>query len=127
MGERATWHIVGHPETPLVGADLAAAVMDRISTGRFDTTALSETGAILHVVSNGERAMVVLLAFAGDPGGHAVDPTATGSSAGFILDNGQNDEYPDTDTVDVGTAMRIIEAIADGRAVPPRQWHDDRA
>ncbi len=35
--------------------------------------------------------MVVLLEEEGDPGEHAVDPGAQGSSDGFVLSNGQDD------------------------------------
>ncbi|WP_406262312.1 hypothetical protein [Streptomyces nigra] len=42
-------------------------------------------------MTNAERAMVVLLEGEGDPGEHAVDPGAQGSSDGFVLSDGQDD------------------------------------
>ncbi|WP_446041230.1 hypothetical protein [Streptomyces sp. SID1121] len=55
--------------------------------------------------------MVKLLRAEGDPGEHAVDPDAEGSSDGFVLSNGQHDEYGDKDTVPIGEAFRIVEHI----------------
>lgn len=43
--------------------------------------------------------MVMLLEEEGDPGGHAVAPGTQGSSGGFVLANGQDDEHPDENTV----------------------------
>ncbi|MEU1077230.1 MULTISPECIES: hypothetical protein [unclassified Streptomyces] len=50
-------------------------------------------------MTNTERAMVMLLEEEGDPGGHAVAPGTQGSSGGFVLANGQDDEHPDENTV----------------------------
>jgi hypothetical protein len=55
--------------------------------------------------------MVMLLDGEGDPGAHAIDPGADGSSGGFVLANGQNDEYPDKDTVPLPEALRIVRHI----------------
>ncbi|MCX4538506.1 hypothetical protein OHA79_50455 (plasmid) [Streptomyces sp. NBC_00841] len=55
--------------------------------------------------------MVMLLDGEGDPGAHASDPGAEDWSDGFILENGQNDEYPDEDTVLLSEAFRIVRHI----------------
>ncbi|SCF56397.1 hypothetical protein [Streptomyces sp. Ncost-T10-10d] len=55
--------------------------------------------------------MVMLLDGEGNPGEHASDPGAEERSDGFILENGQNDEYPDEDTVLLGEAFRIVHHI----------------
>lgn len=55
--------------------------------------------------------MVMLLEGEGDPGEHAVAPGAEGSSDGFVLSNGQHDEYPDEATVPIGEAFRLVEHI----------------
>lgn len=53
--------------------------------------------------------MVLLLDSEEDPGGHALSRRARGSSKGFVLANGQHDEYPDEHTVPL--ALRIISHI----------------
>lgn len=64
---------------------------------------------------------------AGDPGEHAIDPGATGTSGGFILDNGQNDEYADSDTVELQEGLRILRhLIAEGTPPPDAAWQVDR-
>lgn len=64
--------------------------------------------------------MVVLLEAEGDPGENAADPGADGWSEGFVLANGQYDEYPDEDTVPVGAALGII-----GHIVATGDWPAD--
>ena len=71
----------------------------RIASEKLESWLTSSSGRLLAVVTNTERAMVMLLDGEGDPGGHAVDPGADGLSDGFVLANGQNDEYPNEDTV----------------------------
>ncbi|MFF4974930.1 hypothetical protein [Streptomyces sp. NPDC001083] len=78
-------------------------------------------------VTNAERALVMLRNDEGDPGERAVDPGAEGLSFGFVISNGQGDEYPDEDTVPIREASRLVEYIvgtgdwrADGRWVVDR-------
>jgi hypothetical protein len=82
---------------------------------------------LLAVVTNVERAMVMLLDGVGDPGEHAADPTADGLSGGFVLANGQHDEYPDEDTVPLTEAFRIVHHIL-AKGTPPADaaWKIDR-
>lgn len=62
-----------------------------------------------------------------EPGEHAVAPGAEGASNGFILENGQNDEYPNTDTVTLGEAFRIVRHVLVHGAPPPDTvWKSDR-
>jgi hypothetical protein len=79
--------------------------------GGSETWLTSSEGRLLSVVANGERAMVMLLDGAGDTGEHAVDPGVGGWSNGFVLANGQRDEYPNEDTVPLADALRIVESI----------------
>lgn len=105
------------------------ALRARIDAGHLETWLTSSRGRSLAFVTNTERALVMLLD--GDPGEHAVDPGASGTSEGFVLANGQHavdpgasgtskgfvlangqhDEYPDADTVPIGEAFRIVEDI----------------
>ncbi|MCL7430272.1 hypothetical protein [Streptomyces sp. YS415] len=62
-------------------------------------------------MTNTERVMVMLLEEESDPGEHAVDPGAQRSSDGFVLSNGQDDEYPDEDTVPIREAFRRVKHI----------------
>lgn len=71
--------------------------------------------------------MVVLLDGEGDPGEHAVDTGADGESDGFVLANGQDDEYPDRDTVPLAEGLRIVECIVGTGAWPAdARWVVDR-
>ena len=99
----------------------------RIDSGQFETWLTSSSGRSLAFVTNKERAMVVLLEEEGDPGEHAVDPGAAGSSGGFVLSNGQGDEYLDEDTVPIGEAFRLVEHIVETDSWPAdARWVVDR-
>ncbi|WP_043686121.1 hypothetical protein [Streptomyces xylophagus] len=99
----------------------------RIDDGHRETWLTSSAGRSLAFVTNAERAMVMLLAGEGDPGEHAVDPGADGSSAGFVLADGQHDEYPDGDTVRIDEAFRIVEHIVGTGSWPvDARWVVDR-
>lgn len=86
-----------------------------------------DDGRLMSVTSNGERAMVMLLRESGDPGEHAIDPGASGEQDGYVLSNGQNDVYPDHDTIPLATALRVVEHVID-RGQPPSdvEWQVDR-
>ncbi|MFJ8964661.1 hypothetical protein ACIRG5_35245 [Lentzea sp. NPDC102401] len=103
-----SWTVDGDHLAP---GEVVAALRARISAGHLETWLTSESGRMLAFVTNAERAMVMLLDGEGDPGEHATDPEATGSSGGFVLSNGQNDEYPDTDTVPIDEALRLVEHV----------------
>lgn len=99
----------------------------RIGSGHLETWLTSSSGRSLAFVTNTERAMVMLLDGEGDPGEHAVDPGALGSSEGFVLANGQHDEYPDADTVPIGEAFRIVAHVVSTDSWPAdARWSVDR-
>lgn len=99
----------------------------RIGRGTLETWLTSSSGRLLAVVTNTRRAMVMLLDGEGDPGEHAVAPGADGWSDGFVLSNGQDDEYPDEDTVPLAEAFRIVRHIV-AHGTPPENapWKIDR-
>ena len=99
----------------------------RIARGRLESWLTSSSGLWLAVVTNRARAVVMLLDGEGDPGEHAVDLGADGVSDGFVLSNGQWDEYPDADTVPLQEAFRIVRHIV-GHGTPPEDapWATDR-
>lgn len=86
----------------------------------------SSLGRTLMVVTNGERAMVVLLEHEGDAGQHLVDPSCLGASGNYVLDNGQVDEYPNSDTVDLGTGLEAVRALVEGLSPANVTWLSDR-
>lgn len=98
----------------------------RIGRGTLETWLTSSSGRLLAVVTNTRRAMVMLLDGEGDPGEHAVAPGADGWSDGFVLSNGQDDEYPDEDTVPLAEAFRIVRHIV-AHGTPPEDapWKAD--
>ncbi|WP_042374982.1 hypothetical protein [Streptacidiphilus neutrinimicus] len=100
---------------------------ERIAAGRLESWLTSSTGRSLGVISNTERAMVLLLDGDDDPGEHAVDPGATGRDGGYILANGQHDEYPNYDTIHLAQALRIVSHILT-TGTPPADapWAVDR-
>ncbi|MEU6210839.1 hypothetical protein ABZ891_13085 [Streptomyces sp. NPDC047023] len=106
-----SWVINDDGPVPVLSAGVVEALRSRIASGQLETWLTSSSGRLLAFVTNAERAMVVLLEGEDDPGEHAVDPGTAGSSDGFILSNGQGDEYPDEDTVPIRAAFRIVEHI----------------
>lgn len=124
---REQWHLEGQAE-PVGAGDVAATIELRVSQGAMTACLESSRGRTIHLVGNGSRAMVMLLEHRdGDPGEHAVDPAGAGTSGGFVLEDGQVDEYDDRDTVPMGEALRIVaHLVAEG--VPPvdASWQVDR-
>ena len=123
------WRISDRPDDMVDAATLAETIERRVASGVMTTWLESSLGRRIALVSNGLRAMVLLLQHDdGDPGEHAIDPAAgVASSGGFVLDNGQVDEYPDRETVPMGEALRIVVSlVSDG--VPPSDasWEVDR-
>ncbi|MFD7416433.1 hypothetical protein [Kitasatospora purpeofusca] len=125
MTEEWNWEVGG--VGPVSPGALLAELRARAADGGFEAWLTSGSGRQLAVVSNAERAMVVLLEGPGDPGEHALDPGAEGWSEGFVLSNGQYDEYPDEDTVPLGRALTIVEHIlTTGRPPADTPWSVDR-
>ncbi|MEL5960847.1 hypothetical protein AADR41_39880 [Streptomyces sp. CLV115] len=123
-----SWSFAGTGGGAAVAADaVAEALRARIADGKLESLLESSSGRTLYVVSNTERAMVMLIEHPGDPGEHAADPGAEEWSDGFELSNGQADEYPDTDTVPLDEALRIVRHIlATGRPPADAAWVADR-
>lgn len=114
----------GAPLTPDAAVEELRA---RSGRGTLESWLTSSSGRLLAVVTNTRRAMVMLLDGEGDPGEHAVDPGADGWSDGFVLSNGQDDEYPDEDTVPLPQALRIVRHIlAHGTPPGDAPWKVDR-
>ena len=67
----------------LSGSEVRALLSTHVDEGRLTTYLRSDGGRLLTFVSNGTRAMVVLMERAGDPGEHAVSPGAVRSSDGY--------------------------------------------
>ncbi|MFE0701064.1 hypothetical protein [Streptomyces sp. NPDC058872] len=122
-----TWAI-DEDDGASVSPDTVQQVLrERIDGGRRETWLISSSGRSLTFVTNGERAMVALLNGTDAPGERAVDPGARGSSTGFVLSNGQHDEYPNEDTVPLEEALRIFRHIvSEGSRPPDAPWAVDR-
>ncbi|MFC9398596.1 hypothetical protein ACFTWS_36415 [Streptomyces sp. NPDC057027] len=122
-----SWVINDDSPVPVSSEAALEALRSRIDSGRLETWLTSSSGRSLAFVTNTERAMVILLEEEGDPGEHAVDPGAEGSSDGFVLCNGQDDEYPDEDTVLIREAFRLVEHIVGTGTWPAdARWVADR-
>lgn len=84
----------------------------RIAAGELTAWLESSLGRTVGLVTNGTRAMLVLIEHEGDAGFHAVDPGATDATeGGYLLDNGQVDTYADRDTVPVPEALRAVAVL----------------
>jgi hypothetical protein len=122
-----SWVISDDSPVPVSPEVVLKALQSRIDGGRLETWQTSSSGRSLAFVANAERAMVLLLEDEGDPGEHAVDPGPQGSSDGFVLSNGQDDEYPDEDTVSLREAFRLVKQIvATGSWPADALWMVDR-
>ncbi|MDH6543717.1 hypothetical protein [Streptomyces sp. SPB4] len=122
-----SWVINDDSPVPVSSEVVLEALRSRIDSGRLETWLISSSGRSLAFATNTERAMVMLLEDEDDPGEHAVDPGSEGSSDGFVLSNGQHDEYPDHDTVPIGEAFRLVEHIVGTGSWPAdARWVVDR-
>ncbi len=122
-----SWVINDDSPVPVSSEVVLEALRLRVDSGQLETWLTSSSGRSLAFMTNTERAMVMLLEEEGDPGEHAVDPGAQGVSDGFVLCNGQEDEYPDEDTVAIGEAFRLVEQIIGTGSWPTdARWVVDR-
>lgn len=122
-----SWVIDDGNTVPVPSEAVPEMLRARVGRGLLETWLTSSSGRLLAFVTNTERAMVILLDGEGDPGEHAVDPGAEGSSEGFVLPNGQHDEYPDQDTVAIDEAFRLVEHIVSTGSWPAdARWVVDR-
>ncbi|WP_017622434.1 hypothetical protein [Nocardiopsis chromatogenes] len=113
------WVIEDGGGAPVSSETVEEMLRARIAQGRFEALLAGSSGRSLIFVTNGVRAMTVLLDEDGDPGEHAADPGAEGSSGGFVLSNGQHDTYPNEDTVPLEEAFRILGHILRDGSWPP--------
>ncbi|WP_190119774.1 hypothetical protein [Streptomyces flavofungini] len=122
-----SWVINDDSPVPVSSEVVLEALRSRIDSGQLETWLISSSGRSLAFATNTERAMVMLLEEEGDPGEHAVDPGAEASSDGFVLSNGQHDEYPNRETVPIGEAFRLVEHIVGTGSWPADAcWGVDR-
>ncbi|MFJ8670274.1 hypothetical protein [Streptomyces sp. NPDC093600] len=122
-----SWVIDDGSTVPAPSEVVLETLRARVDRGLLETWLTSSSGRLLAFVTNSERAMVMLLDGEGDPGEHAVAPGAEGSSEGFVLSNGQHDEYLDKDTVPIGEAFRLVEHIVSTGSWPAdARWVVDR-
>ncbi|MFE2581542.1 hypothetical protein [Streptomyces sp. NPDC059378] len=122
-----SWVINDGSTVPVPSQVVLETLRARVDRSQLETWLSSSSGRLLAFVTNTERAMVMLLEAEGDPGEHAVEPGAVGSSEGFVLSNGQHDEYPDEDTVAIVEAFRIVEHIVSTGSWPAgARWVVDR-
>lgn len=122
-----SWVISDDSSAPVSSEMVQEILQSRMGSGQLETWLVSSFGRLLAFVTNGERAMVILLEEEGDPGEHAVDPGAEGLSGGFVLSNGQDDVYPDEDTVPIRKAFRLVKHIVGTGSWPAdARWVADR-
>jgi hypothetical protein len=120
------WQLPGG-EAVAAGRAAVALILARLAAGIGETWFESDRGHLVAIVTNGERALVMLFRVVGDEGDHLVDPTAgDGSRGGYRLSNGQTDIYRDRDTVTLVRALEIVEAIVDGVPHPDAEWQRAR-
>lgn len=114
-----TWVIGDGSGVPVSSDTVEETLRARIAQGRYESLLAASSGRSVIFVTNGTRAMTVVLDEDGDPGEHAADPGAEGVSGGFVLSNGQHDEYPNADTVPIEEAFRIVGNILRDGSWPP--------
>ncbi|MFE9462842.1 hypothetical protein ACFYNW_04060 [Streptomyces virginiae] len=105
------WHLRGSAGHTYSGEEARQLLRHRWDWGSQETWFESDTGRLLTVVTNGDRAMVVLRDGEGDVGEHLVDRRAEGSSGGYALADGQVDSYADRDTVAFDVAGRAVAYV----------------
>ena len=115
-------------DAELDGRTAAEQIVARLERDIRTTWLDSSRGRIACLVTNGTRALLMVLDHVGDAGEHLVDEAAGGTeSAGYVLENGQADIYADRDTVPLEVAMSALrETIDSDPAVATRPWVSDR-
>lgn len=110
------------------GDEAVRRVSDRLEAGVYETWFDADSGRMLCLVTNGPRALLMLLDHQGDAGAHLIDPRGGDEPVdGFVLANGQVDEYAERDTVPLATALDVLRSLIDGGE--PRadhRWTIDR-
>jgi predicted type IV restriction endonuclease len=112
---------------PIDAVAAMSLLRGRLLSAQWETWFECDSGALLAVVTNGQRAMVMLLREPGDAGEHAIDESAVeGTSSGYVLANGQVDTYADRDTVPFDDAMIRVACVLDEHVRPASEWKVDR-
>lgn len=113
---------------PLRSEHVEHVLRDRIAAGELTAWLESSHGRTVGLVTNGTRAMLVLMEHEGDAGFHAVDPGATDATeGGYLLDNGQVDTYADRDTVPLPEALRaLVVLVGAGERDERTSWRCNR-
>ncbi|GAA1980947.1 hypothetical protein [Catenulispora subtropica] len=120
MATPRRWQLMDSAGPGYTGDEARRLLSNRADHGTYETWFEAGDGRLLAVCTNGERALVMLLADEGDSGQHLVDLQATGESGGFVLGNGQADVYANRDTVPFATAGRAVAHLIDHDV-----WPDD--
>ncbi|MGH3390183.1 MAG: hypothetical protein ACRDOO_15045 [Actinomadura sp.] len=121
-----SWRFDDAPAT-LTANEAVEQLRTKIANGSLESWLISSSGRLLAIVTNTQRAMVMLLDNADDPGQHAIDPGSDGHSDGVVLANGQHDEFPDEDTVPLPEAPRILHQLLTAGSPPAdTRWAIDR-
>lgn len=102
------------------GEQARRLIGSRFAWATAETWFAADDGRRLGVVTNGARAMVILMNGDDDPGEHLAAFGAEGESRGYILAGGQCDTYADRDTAPLDTAGRAIAYLIDHGT-----WPDD--
>ena len=98
-----------------------------VSAGIGETWLEHPDGPLLAVVPGPGRVFVMYLAEEGDAGYHAIDPAGSPEvERGYELSNGQEDTWPDSETVSSDNALPIVEHLLQHDERWPRMaWHND--
>lgn len=102
----STWWLTNVKDQPLTVSEVHALFLHQMAAGQLSMTLQSDTGLELHLVTNRRRVMVRLTG-PGDVAGHAIDAEANDLSSSFVLENGQQDQYADRDTVTIPAARHL--------------------
>lgn len=100
------WHLQNSPGTTYTPDEAQRLLHNRLSFGTQETRFEDPEGRVLAVVTNADRALVVL--YEDGASQHLIEPEAQGESQGFLLGNGQVDAYANRDTVPFATAARAL-------------------
>lgn len=119
------WHLHGSRGHAYSGEEARLLLGNRLDWANQETWFEDDEDRLLAVVTNGKRAMVVLMNAEGDPGEHLVDPSGEGHTGGYLLSNGQIDVYADRDTVPFTVAARAVAHLIDHGTWPDDVTIDD--
>lgn len=120
----SAWWLSDAEGRALTISEVQTLFINRMAAGHLTTILNSDTGMTLHLLTNRQRVMVALVG-PGDAAGHAIDDEAAGHSGGYVLENGQEDEYPDRDTVPIPTALALIGYFLSHGTAPQDGWQID--